>query len=139
MQRVLMRAKRRLSASVDVELVNAAHAAVDEGRAARVSGGVNDTALPLTRTSCYTGFVVLRNVTITLDEETARWARVEAARRDVSVSRFIGQMLHERMDDDVRYEQAMKSLFSRRPRPLGYRANKPTRDELHDRAALRGH
>ena len=83
--------------------------------------------------------MVLRNVTITLDEETARWARVEAARRDVSVSRFIGQMLHERMDDDVRYGQAMKSLFSRGPRPLGYRASKPARDELHDRAALRGH
>jgi hypothetical protein len=55
------------------------------------------------------------------------------------MARFIGQMLHERMDDDVRYRQAMKSLFSRGPRPLGYRANKRARDELHDRAALRGH
>lgn len=88
---------------------------------------------------CYTGFVALRNVTITLDEETARWARVEAARRDLSVSRFIGEMLHERMEDDMRYGEAMKSLFSRGPRPLGYRANKPARDALHDRAALRGH
>ena len=85
----------------------------------------------------YTEFVVLRNVTITLDEETARWARVEAARRDVSVSRFIGEMLHERMDDDLRYGQAMKSLFSREPRPLGYGTSKRTWEELHDRAALR--
>ena len=30
----------------------------------------------------------MRNVTITLDEETARWARVEAAMRGTSVSRL---------------------------------------------------
>jgi Arc/MetJ-type ribon-helix-helix transcriptional regulator len=37
-----MSAKRRLSASVDAELVAAAHQAVTEGRAESVSGWVND-------------------------------------------------------------------------------------------------
>ena len=39
----------------------------------------------------------MKNVTITLDEETARWARVEAAHRDMSVSRLIAELLQEHM------------------------------------------
>lgn len=83
--------------------------------------------------------MALRNVTITLDEETAQWARVEAAKRDTSVSKLVGETLRERMAEEGAYERAMKSLFSRRPQPLGYRAQKQARDELHDRAALRRH
>ena len=39
----------------------------------------------------------LRNVTVTLEEEVARWARIEAARRDTSMSRLLGEILKERM------------------------------------------
>ena len=39
----------------------------------------------------------LRNVTVTLEEDVAQWARIEAARRDTSVSRLLGEMLKERM------------------------------------------
>jgi hypothetical protein len=39
----------------------------------------------------------LRNVTVTLEEEVAQWARIEAARRDTSVSRLLGAMLKERI------------------------------------------
>src|SRR6266498_1883784 len=39
----------------------------------------------------------MKNITITLDEETARWARIEAAHRDMSVSRLIGELLHQHM------------------------------------------
>ena len=39
----------------------------------------------------------LRNVTVTLEEDVARWARIEAARRDTSVSRLLGEMLKDRM------------------------------------------
>ena len=55
----------------------------------------------MTRTSCYTILVQsttrLRNVTVTLEEDVARWARIEAARRDTSVSRLLGELLKERM------------------------------------------
>lgn len=34
----------------------------------------------------------LRNITITLEESLARWARIEAARSDTSVSRFLAQI-----------------------------------------------
>ena len=39
----------------------------------------------------------LRNVTVTLEEEVAQWARIEAARQDSSVSRLLGALLKERM------------------------------------------
>jgi hypothetical protein len=54
-----------------------------------------------TRFSCYTILVSsksqLRNVTVTLEEDVARWARIEAARRDTSVSRLLGELLKEKM------------------------------------------
>lgn len=39
----------------------------------------------------------LRNVTITLEEDVAQWARIEAARQDTSVSRLLGEILKELM------------------------------------------
>jgi len=50
---------------------------------------------------CYTILVSstnrLRNVTVTLEEDVAKWARIEAAKRDTSVSRLLGELLKERM------------------------------------------
>jgi hypothetical protein len=40
----------------------------------------------------------LKNVTVTLDPETARWARIEAAKGDTSVSRLIGEILQREME-----------------------------------------
>lgn len=80
----------------------------------------------------------LRNVTVTLDEETARWARVEAARKDTSVSKLLGEILRERMAEDAAYASAMARYLAQAPgihrqpgRPL------PSRDDLHDRHGLR--
>jgi hypothetical protein len=39
----------------------------------------------------------LRNVTVTLEEDVAKWARIEAARRDTSVSRLLGELLKQRL------------------------------------------
>jgi hypothetical protein len=76
----------------------------------------------------------VRNVTITLDEETAQWARVEAARHDTSVSRWVGQLLEERRRSGIEYERAQHSYLQRRGaalKPPG--ATLPSRDELHQR------
>ncbi len=45
----------------------------------------------------------MRNVTVTLDEATARWARVEAARRDMSVSSLLREPLPARMAGEGNY------------------------------------
>ncbi len=80
----------------------------------------------------------LRNVTVTLDEDTARWARIEAARRDTSVSRLLGDILRERMTGEAEYAEAMRRYLAQAPghhRRAGQRL--PTREELHDRHGLR--
>jgi hypothetical protein len=79
-----------------------------------------------------------RNVTVSLDEETARWARVEAARRDVSVSKLLAEVLRDKMRADEGYEAAMSAYLRRSPQVLRRRRSRyPTRDEVHDRARLR--
>jgi hypothetical protein len=76
----------------------------------------------------------VRNVTISLDEETARWARVEAARHDTSVSRWIGELLEERRRDAFDYERAHRSYLDRPATPLKQPGDSlPTRDDVHER------
>ncbi len=76
----------------------------------------------------------MRNVTITLDEETAQWARVEAARHDTSVSRWVGQLLEERRRSTLDYERAQHSYLQRRSTSLKAAGTTlPSRDELHER------
>lgn len=80
----------------------------------------------------------LKNVTVTMDEETARWARIEAAKRDVSLARFLGEVLHERMVGQDAYAGARDRYFAQTPgvhRAPG--RHLPTREELHDRSGLR--
>jgi plasmid stability protein len=77
----------------------------------------------------------MKNVTVTLDEETARWARVEAARRDLSVSSLLRELLREHMGGRESYSGAMERYLSREPQKLG--GPRPSREELHDRAGLR--
>jgi plasmid stability protein len=77
----------------------------------------------------------MKNVTVTLDEETARWARIEAARQDMSVSSYLRELLRDRMVGEVAYSTSMERYLSRRGKKLG--GNLPTREEVHDRAGLR--
>lgn len=80
----------------------------------------------------------MKNVTITLDEKVARWTRIEAAKRDSSVSRFVGELLAERMKSEAAYDSAQEQFFAVRPRSLRVAGNRlPKREELHDRAGLR--
>ena len=76
----------------------------------------------------------MRNVTVSLDEETARWARIEAACHDMSVSRFVGRVLRERMATSEGFERARQSYLSRGAAPLGAKdGSLPGRDEIHRR------
>ena len=79
----------------------------------------------------------LKNVTITLDDAVARWARLEAARENTSVSRFVGDLLAERMRHNAEYEAAMQKYLSVKPRAISRGRPYPRREELHDRAGLR--
>ena len=80
----------------------------------------------------------MKNVTITLDEDTANWARLAAARQATSVSRFVGELLRERMREVRAYDEAMRQYLARPPfRQRGPTERYPSRDELHERATSR--
>ena len=80
----------------------------------------------------------MKNITITLDEDTARWARIEAARQDMSVSRLVRNLLQENMRRNQTYEVAMQRYLSMPARNLNEAGTPyPSREEIHDRAGLR--
>jgi hypothetical protein len=80
----------------------------------------------------------MKNVTITLDEKTAAWARRQAADQNTSLSRFIGELLERSMQQSRAYEQAMRGYLGRTPVKLKKRGAKyPSREELHERRGLR--
>ncbi len=79
----------------------------------------------------------MKNVTVTLDEETALWARIEAAKRDISVSSLLRELLREHMGGQLSYDQAMERYLSRPGRALSGGEAYPNREELHERADFR--
>ena len=78
----------------------------------------------------------LRNVTVTLEEQVARWARIEAARNETSVSRLLGAILKERMLNNDGYVRAMRRALARKAF-LKTEGRFLSREEAHDRAGLR--
>ena len=80
----------------------------------------------------------MKNVTITLDEKTAAWVRIHAAKLNTSVSGVVGDMLRARMADERDYDQAMRRFLARKPIVLSKKGSAyPAREDLHDRIGLR--
>jgi len=78
----------------------------------------------------------LRNVTVTLEEDVARWARIEAAQKETSVSRYLGELSRERMLEKGAYKSAMRRALARKPF-LKTDGHYLSREEAHDRGRLR--
>ena len=78
----------------------------------------------------------LRNITITLEENVARWARLEAAKQETSVSRLLAGILKQRMDAKDGYEAAMRRALARKPF-LRTDGKYLSRAEANERARLR--
>ena len=78
----------------------------------------------------------MKNVTVTMDDTVADWARMEAARRNTSVSRLIGEMLADKMRHDDAYERAMREALEWRS---WGKSSGPylTREEMYDRSRPR--
>jgi hypothetical protein len=73
----------------------------------------------------------MRNVTITLDEETAKWARVLAAKNDTSVSKLVGEMLREKMQHEDAYWKAYEEWKKIKPWPISGGKPLPKREEIY--------
>ena len=80
----------------------------------------------------------MKNITITLPEEVARWLRVKAAESERSVSKWLAELLEGMQRQEDEYEVAMKRALSVKPRKMEWvDGRKPTREELYDRPGLR--
>jgi len=78
----------------------------------------------------------LQNMTITVDDDVARWARIRAAEQNTSVSRLVGNLLREQMRQHRRFEQARRQFKALRSGVISS-APYPAREELHDRPGVR--
>ena len=78
----------------------------------------------------------MKNVTVTMDDSVADWARMEAARRNTSMSRLVGEMLAEKMRRDDAYARAMREALEFKSFGV---STEPyfTREEIYDRALQR--
>jgi len=76
---------------------------------------------------------VLKNITITVPEEVARWARKAAAEDNTSVSKLVGRMLEEEMRRRDEYWEAYGRMKKIEPIE-GFDASKRLkREDLYDR------
>lgn len=80
--------------------------------------------------SCYTDFV-LKNITITVSEEAALWARRKAAEENTSVSKLVGKMLEREMRLKEDYWKAFERLKA--ITIPGASKDRLTREESHER------
>jgi hypothetical protein len=77
----------------------------------------------------------VKNVTISLDEELAHWARRKAADEDISVSKLIARMLDRERRASDQYWRAFEE-WKKRDRDLGVEidaSQRFTRDQAHER------
>lgn len=73
----------------------------------------------------------MKNVTVTMEDSVADWARMEAARRNTSVSRLIGEMLAEKMRREDAYERAMQDWLARDVTFMSDGKAYPKREDLY--------
>jgi hypothetical protein len=75
----------------------------------------------------------LRNITITVSEEAARWARRRAADENTSVSRLVGRMLENQMRMTDEYWQAYEAWKKLQPMPGIASEPRLSREQIHAR------
>lgn len=80
----------------------------------------------------------MKNVTVTLPEDVARWLRVRAAESGRSVSRWLAELIESMKRQEDGYEMAMEQALDIEPEDLNAGGGPyPSRESLHDRPGLR--
>jgi hypothetical protein len=74
-----------------------------------------------------------RNLTVQLDEDVIRKAKVLAARRGTSVSALVADELEQLVDRDARYEEARRRATEILAASAARGGRTWRRDELHER------
>ena len=81
----------------------------------------------------------MKKITVTLDEKTAAWVRIYAAKQGKSVSRLLGELLRQHMSDTREYDEAMRRFQASKPFEGDWvGGRRPTREDLYvDRVRIR--
>lgn len=74
-----------------------------------------------------------RNLTLQLDEDVIRRAKVVAAKRGTSVSGLVARQLEEIVDRDARYEEARQQALHALGSVNKRGGRRWSREELHER------
>lgn len=78
--------------------------------------------------------VNVKNITVTLDDETYRRARIRAAELDTSVSALVKRYLVDLAGSETEFERLEKLERTLRDRIVAFRAgDRLSRDEIHER------
>ncbi len=74
-----------------------------------------------------------QNITLALEQDLLRKARVLAAERGTSVSKMLADALERLVTDEERYKQSMREALADLERGLRLGNRRPPRDALHER------
>ena len=76
-----------------------------------------------------------RNLTVELDSEIIRKAKVLAARRETSISRLVAQEIERLVGEDETYARARSAALTLLEQgfDMGSGGRLPSRDEIHER------
>lgn len=76
----------------------------------------------------------MKNITVSLDDETYRRARMIAAQRDTSVSALVKRFLLDLASGETEFEKLRRLEQEARERITNFNgSDRLTRDQLHDR------
>ncbi len=78
------------------------------------------------------------NLTLQLEADVIRRARIVAAKRGTSVSALAAKQLMDLVDEDDRYEQARERAEAILAQVTSRGGRRWTRDAVHDRSSLAG-
>jgi transposase len=73
----------------------------------------------------------MKNVTVTMEDNVAEWARLEAARRNTSVSRLVGELLADKMRHDDAYDRAFRDWQQKKRTWKSDGSPYPKREEIY--------
>jgi uncharacterized protein DUF6364 len=74
-----------------------------------------------------------RNLTLQLDEDVIRRAKIAAAKRGTSVSGLVARQLQDIAEHDARYDEAMRRALNALNQAAPRGGRRWTREELHER------
>lgn len=77
----------------------------------------------------------MKNITVTMEEPDADWIRIEAARRNSSVSRLLGEHVREMRQRQEAYERALQDWLGKSRDWKSDGSRYPGRADTHERGA----